>query len=519
MSAPRQFFWRAMQRLNLVKPKKRQFQVFTELFLARLRASPGRAAAAAGGSVGILVTPWQQTAVPFFSIEGARQLAAEGLEVAIIWEPHDVFGNASDAVEVAQLERVIAALDGEFAIVRQPATPVAPQDDPAFFAELVFENAVQKMRGEAGAQEYLASHPEMVGAMRAHVIRVRDFLRARRFDWLLIPGGVWAMSGVYAGVADELGLSFTTFDAGPGVLLLGNDGATAHFPDVERLALEVTARCRDDATERDRVGQCAQEKMRTRMRGDDEYRLQPVTTSAAAGHQWDLVVPLNLRWDSAAMCRKHLFANVRDWLTQVLAWVEATPGVTVALRQHPCEKLADYRGADDFSRLALDFPGLGERARFFAAEEEVNTYDLIAGAKAVLPFTSRVGIEAVMLGKPAILCARCYYGGCGFAETPATAAEYFALIARAVSGQLPVSDDARLAATVTYYLAETCLELKTEFTPMPADFLKWVRQPTAALWAKPENRDLLQALKTREPLSRIRYLRSAAMLPPSVHVH
>ncbi len=512
-SAARQFFWRAMQRLNLMKPKKRRFQVFTDLFLARLRETPaGRPAVANGSAVGILVTPWLQTAVPFFSVECARKLAAEGQRVSILWDPHNLFGNAPDAEEVTQLERVIEALRDEFEIVRVPANPVASHDDAAFFAELVFENAVQKMRGEAGAREFLAAHPEMVEGLRSHIIRVRDFLRARTFDWLFIPGGVWALSGVWCGVASELGVPFTTFDSGSTTLLLGHDGATAHFPDVQKLASEITALCRHDAAERERITHRAQEQMRTRMRGDDEYRLQPVASSAAAGHRWDIVVPLNLRWDSAAMCRKHLFENVRDWLAQLLAWAEATPGVTLAIRQHPCEKLADFRGADDLSGLALEFPGLGARARFFSADEEVNTYDLIAGAKVVLPFTSRVGIEGVMLGKPAILCARCHYAGCGFAETPATVDEYFALIGRAVSGHLPVPAEARLAAAVTYYLAETCLELKTDFTPMPADFMKWVKQPATEIWRTPENGDLLESLLTRESLARLRHRRSSAAL-------
>lgn len=517
MSDPRQFFWRAMRRLNLLQPKKRQFQVFTDLFLARPR---GAAAVVAGGpAVGVLLTPWQQTAVPFFSIECARRLAAEGLRVTLLWEPDNICGNAADPAEVAQIERVIAALAGEFEVVRLPASPVGDDAEPAFFAELVWENAVQKMRGEAGAQEYLAEHPEMVAGMRGHVSRVRRFLRGRVFDWLFIPGGVWAMSGIWRGVAAELGRPFTTFDSGPGLALLGHDGVTAHFPDVESLAREVTALCRHDAAERARIAHGAQEKLRTRMRGDDDFQLQPVAATATAGHRWDIVVPLNLRWDSAAMCRRRLFASVRDWLTQLLAWVEATPGVTVAIRQHPCEKLAGYRGADDLSRLALDFPGLGERARFFAAEEPVNTYDLIAGAKVVLPFTSRVGIEAVLLGRPAILCAHCYYEGCGFAETPATTAEYFALLAKAVAGNLPLSDDARLAATVTYYLAETCLMLKTDFTPAPTDFVKWVRQPAAEIWRTPENADLLAALVTRDSLARIRHRRLAAEAAPLAHAH
>jgi Capsule polysaccharide biosynthesis protein len=518
MSNPRKFFWRAMQRLNLVQPKKRQFQVFTELYLARLRTAPdGRPGDGSRGAVGVLITPWQQTAVPFFSIECARKLAAEGMRVSILWEPRNIFGNAPDPGEVAQIERVLAALGDEFEIIRLPAEPVATEAEPAFFAELAFENAVQKMRGEAGAEEFLVGHPEMVESLRLHVTRVRSFLRARSFDWLLIPGGVWAMGGVWGGVAAELGVPFTTFDSGPGAMLLGHDGATAHFPDVESLAHEVTSLCLDDAAERERITHRAQEQMRTRMRGDDEFRLQPVATSDAAGHRWDVVVPLNLRWDSAAMCRKHLFANVRDWLTQLLAWAEATPGVTLAIRQHPCEKLADYKGADDFSELARDFPGLGERARFFAADENINTYDLIAGAKVVLPFTSRVGIEAVLLGKPAILCARCYYAGCGFAETPETVAQYFALLARAVGGRLALPPEARLAAAVTYYLAETCVEVKTDFTPAPTDFVKWVKQPADAIWRTPESRDLLEALLTRRSLAQVRYRRFVAAETACAH--
>lgn len=515
MSDPRQFFWRAMRRLNLLKPKKRQFQVFTDLYLARPR--PLATPAASGPSVGILLTPWQQTAVPFFSIECARRLSADGLRVTLLWEPDDICGNASDPAEVAQIERVLATLAGEFAVVRLPEIPPENDAEPAFFAELVWENAVQKMRGEAGAEEYLTEHPEMVAGMRRHVSRVRAFLRGHTFDWLFIPGGVWAMSGIWRGVAEEVAMPFTTFDSGPGLALLGHDGVTAHFPDVERVAREVTQRCRSDAAERERITHGAQEKLRTRMRGEDDFQLQPVAATTTAGHQWDIVVPLNLRWDSAAMCRRRLFASVRDWLTQLLAWVEARPGVTVAIRQHPCEKLAGYRGADDFSGLAREFPGLGERARFFAAEEPVNTYDLIAGAKVVLPYTSRVGIEAVLLGRPTILCAHCYYDGCGFAETPATPAEYFALLGKAVTGNLPLTGDARLAAHVTYYLAETCLMLKTDFTPAPTDFVKWVRRPADEIWRTPENADLREALVTREPLAHIRYRRLAAEAAPLAH--
>jgi hypothetical protein len=252
----------------------------------------------------------------------------------------------------------------------------------------------------------------------------------------------------------------------------------------------------------------AREKMKMRMRGDDEYRLQPVAAAtASSGPGWDLLVPLNLRWDSAALCRRRLFANVGDWLSQLLAWVEAHPTATVAIRQHPCEKLVDFCGTDDFRELLARFPRLGARAHFISARDSVNTYDLIDGAKAVLPFTSRVGIEATMLGKPVILGSECYYGACGFTWNPASAPEYFATIAEALAGRLVVSDEARRRAVIAYYLAECCLELRTSFTPAPTDFAQWVKVPPEELWASEENQDLLTILIAHERLVGIRHRR------------
>jgi hypothetical protein len=246
------------------------------------------------------------------------------------------------------------------------------------------------------------------------------------------------------------------------------------------------------------------------MRGNDEYRLQPVAAATLPGRPaWDILVPLNLRWDSAALCRRHLFGSVEDWLLQLLSWLEKQPGVTLAIRQHPCEKLPAFRGKDDFRELLNRFPGLGQRATFISAEEQVNTYDLINGAKVVLPFTSRVGIEATMLGKPVVLGTECYYRGCGFTWNPASAPEYFATISEALAGKLEVTAKARRRAWITYYLAECCLELRTRFTPAPVDYAHWVKMPPSEIWNNAENEDLLAALIDHEPLVALRYRRLA----------
>jgi len=511
MSRARLFFTQVMGRLKRVPPRKHRFEQATELYLDRWGKSPATPKASTSrGSIAVLITPWMQTPVPFYSLECAREFARNGKAVTIIWDPVDTFGNAANTWEVGQIERVIAAARSEFPVLSPSQSVTGTESKLAFLSELISENAVQKVRGEIGAEEYLAARPELDSAMRRHAARVRNLLEEGRFEWLLLPGGVWATSGIYAGVAAELGISITTYDSGPGALFLGHDGVAAHFPDIAPVFKRVTATIRQDAGEIHWMAEAARRQLEVRMGGNDEYRLQPIAASSGNAHAWDIIVPLNLRWDSAALCRRNLFKDVTDWLSQLLTWAEAHPAVRMAIRQHPCERLVDFRGTDDFSTLVAKHPALEGRVRFISAHEQVNTYDMIAGAKVVLPFTSRVGIEAAILGKPVILAAKCYYGGCGFTTNPASPAEYFDAIERAIDGRLSVSEEARQMALVTYYLAECCLELKTNFTPAPTDFAQWVSQPPEEIWAREENRDLLDAMLTREPLASIRYRRLAA---------
>ncbi|HEY3902217.1 MAG TPA: hypothetical protein VGM54_26625 [Chthoniobacter sp.] len=512
MNHAREFFWKALQRTGLVKRRKHHFQVTIDSFKERLNTFPGkpRQESSGGGGVGVLILPWLQTAVPLYSLECARQFAARGEKVTLIWDETSLFNSASNAWEVSLLEDLVLRLRDEFAVVEPSNEVPSWEKEPAFFEELLTENAVQACRGEGGVQAWLAERPELRAQLRAHVERVADLFRRHRFDWLFVPGGVWAISGVYNAVAQEQGLRTVTFDSGPGSLFIASNGIAAHFPDVTATAQTVIESTETDGNLPAHVEIEAREKLDERMRGDDEYRLQPIAASASPGGKgWDILVPLNLRWDSAALCRRRLFSSVEDWLSQLLAWLEKHPDVTLAIRQHPCEKLPAFRGTDDFRELLTRFPQLGQRATFISAEEQVNTYDLIHAAKVVLPFTSRVGIEATMLGRPVILGTECYYKDCGFTWNPASALEYFAALSEALAGNLKVTEDSRRRACITYYLAECCLELRTRFTPAPVDYSQWVKMSPAEIWASPENEDLLTALIDHDPLVAIRYRRLA----------
>ncbi len=464
--------------------------------------------------VGVLVLPWMETAVPFFSMECALNLAADA-DVTLIWDSCNIRFNTARGHETESLSWCLARMKKWFPVIDAEQMEGVGSIDKSFLEVVQYENAVARALGEQKATALSEKHSASLDEMAKHAGRIRALLQAQRFDWILLPGGVWGVSGIYGRIAAELGMSITSYDCGVGILFVSHDGAAAHYADMPAAFREVVRDTQDDPALRERMRTAAHEVLEVRRQGTDIYRLQPKSTAATMAESWDILLPLNYRSDTAAMCRQRLFASVKDWLEQVLAWVKTQPSVTLVIRQHPCEKIEEFRGSDHWDELIKSYE-LGDRCRFIAAEDEVNTYDLLAGVRVVLPCTSRVGIEAAILNKPVILGWESYYQDCGFAWNARTVEEYFALVSQALRGELPPSADARESAEITYYLAEKCFGMDTVFTPAPTDFKKWAEIPPEALWAMPETAALREAFVTRRPLAVLRNRQwTLASTPPA----
>jgi hypothetical protein len=499
------------RKLSPARPPKRLFPGLADSFERRLdlwRKYPVKAPT--GARVGVLVTPWMSTAVPFFSLECALLLWSEGVDVAILWDRSNIFFNAATEYEGARIAKILQQLPAGLRIIDISAESPDGDIDPAHLDWLLYENSVRQLRGEEKAKDFLAENPHLREQVLLHARRVSSALRREAFDWVLIPGGVWAISGVFVHIAERQKISYSTYDSGPGELVLTHDGVAAHFGDFPEVFAEVLRRCESNPAERATVMQRAHVSLQKRMEGKDVYQLQLRPASTGQTPCYDIIVPLNFRSDTAALLRQKLFPSITEWLRSVLVWLETQPGVTLAIRQHPCERIPEFRGSDQWENLLAEFPSLGERVRLIRAEDVVNTYDLIAGTKVVLPFTSRVGIEASLLGKPVVLSAHAYYGTLPFVWNPGTAAEYFQLIRAALDGEISVSPQAREAATIAYCLAEECLLLGTPFTPIPTDCQKWVAIPPGEWWDREELQDVRAALVKRQHLPFLRYQRKIA---------
>ena len=448
--------------------------------------------------IGLVVSPWLFTPAPFFMLELALQLRLAGHPVEVLWDGGNVFVDAAKPRELAVLRPLLGRLPSWLPLVDIATLPAAARETPDFLEELLYENAVRHLRGEAGAEDFISTHPMWKIEMSKHAAQVEGFLRSGRSDLVCIPGGVWASSGVWRKLCDKLGIPYTTYDSGPGQMFVSQNSVAAHFGDI-RDTLETLIRSGDDLHP---LVELAKKALQTRMEGRDPFALQK-TVRTDAGEKYDVFVPLNLRFDSAALCRKRLFRSVTEWLQQLLERLALRPALSVAIRQHPCERIEGFRSRDSWEQILAPFLRSGGQVRFFSAESDVNTYDLIEGAKVVLPFTSRVGIEAAMMGKPVVTSALCYYNDCGFTVAPDSAESYFATIDQAMAGDHKPDEQARLRAAIAYYLMEYCSALSSRFTPQPADYFSWIDRPVQELATSDELRMIVQSASGVTPMTQL----------------
>ena len=462
-----------------------------------------------GKRVGFLITPWISTAVPLLMLECARRLAEGGNSCVLMVDGTNLMQNAEDAAHLQKLEDLLLRHFSDFEVLRasdeQGVNDDVTDEDRNSALRLLRENAIWRARGETGADSVATDRFADEEMVAAHLARVRRIFERAELGQLLVPGGIFGLSGVYLAAARKAGVPFATFDGTNQILRLCQNGIAAHLEDIPAAFSELESGM--EGCQLEIVAARAFAELDDRVHARDFRQFQLVSARGDETLAFDIVVPLNIRWDSAALGRQRAFPSVEDWLRALLDWVAARPRLKICLRQHPRERLAFARSGDDLAPLVAEYACLGDRLRYVRADEEVSTYDLLRQARVVLPHTSTVGIEAAMLGKAVVLSTACYYEGLGFCQAARNAGDYFDRLEKALTDGADPDERARQRAALAYHLTQNCAYVKTCFTAVPDDFRVWNHIPPEVLWEKPEMKDFQSSLVSRQPLSVIRHRR------------
>lgn len=460
---------------------------------------------------GIVITPWLGTSVPWFTLAMGLLLARQGNRVTFLLD--DQFFGANEwryRFVLRCLRSVLQPLRARHRVIDLSAVKGSASGDARAAAEaarLARLNAVWELRGEmvqAGRQAFAAQCERQLLAAYPAIDHV---VKPGAFDLLFMPGGVWGNSGIWSQCARAAGIRIGSFDSGGyGTVMLAANGVACQLQDIPAAFARLNAGGAADASFA--IGE-AQAEMARRRAGVDTFMSQ-VQGSDGGDARYDgaVLLALNSSWDAAALGLHTVFEDNTDWIVRTVRHLLEHTDAPVIVRQHPAERLEIARTSDDYGALLQRHFGSHPRLHFIAAADKINSYDLMARVRALVVYTSTIGIEATAQGKPVITPSNSYYSGLGFVHKASSLEQYQALLQQAAAGGLAVNDAQRHDALLCYYLTQCC---NWVFCPLnPADFHEWSQRPLSEWFADANVQRMLHSLRDNVPVAYLNHVERMA---------
>lgn len=468
----------------------------------------------------VVITPWFGSPVPWFSLAVGLLLVAKGHVVTFVIDDMP-FGSTSLMwrLQLMAIRQVLAVVARRHIVVCLRDYLIAGELDAntrAAIDRLAYLNAVWARKGETGIDKGAMGNTSIQLAQAQ--LAIDRLLQAHPLDLLFVPGGICATSGLWMRAGRQRGIRVSTYDSGGyGVLLLAANGIACQLHDIPR-AYAMLNQHIGAGEERALVIQFAEEELGKRRAGTDKFSSQVTAVSGKLPeYEGGVLIALNSPWDSAALGLHAVFDTTQEWIVQTVRYLLTHTEVPVLVRQHPVERLPIARSVDDTRELLRQHFGEHPRLYFIAAEDPVNSYDLMEQVNAVVVYTSTVGVEAAAHGKVVITESTSYYADLGFVFKASTAEAYYSLLSDAFAGRREVTSKMREAALTCYYITQCCNWMQTSFT-VP-DFPNWSRRSLLELSQDRSVQTVLRAIETDTPISFLIHMERWTALGRSVPCH
>ncbi|GAB4570972.1 MAG: hypothetical protein Fur0017_18780 [Anaerolineales bacterium] len=270
-----------------------------------------------------------------------------------------------------------------------------------------------------------------------------QYMQVNKPDVVLVPNGLILEMGVVFRVARYLGIDAVTYefnDQREQIWLAQNSSIMQQETDYL-----VEARCHLPMTDEmyERVADLENARRGARVWGKSKRLWQYVSAQGAdvtreqVGLDDRPVVMLaaNVLGDSLTLGRDIFASSMTEWITKTVQYFAKRTDVQLVIRVHPGEKLVPQ--AKSMATVVKEaLPELPSHIHVIGALDNVNTYDLIEIANVGLAYTTTVGLETAMNGRPVISCGQTHYRGRGITIDPNTWDEYYATLEK-VLGDIP----------------------------------------------------------------------------------
>jgi hypothetical protein len=449
-------------------------------------------------TISILITHWLETPVPFYNLEYAMHFRHLGHKVRLFIDFESFYFNSVSQQTVNSIHSVLSLLpdDIEKIYLSDISAPAIthPFDNIDNF---LWENAIKFFNGEEASSRFTPLFETTKKAVYLHYCKIFQCIKDNPSDRILIPGGFYGLSGLYVQAAELIGENPVCYDSGFEFLLLSINGPAANMTDIPKSYYMLK---NSRLLNLDKVSKLALSEIDKRRLGTDLFKYQVTSVTTSNLEEYDILIPLNLRVDTAALNIQKVFPSVKVWLMSVMEWAIVN-SIKVIIRQHPVERFDFARSSDDIGSLVNKLDPGSKLIRYISADEPVNSYDLLEKCRVVLPFASSIGIEAAILKKPVITHTEVYYKDLGFVFSAQTKEEYFTFLQDCLANRKTVTETMYQNALICYFLTQNCNYIVTRFNAQPGNFKNWLKIPPRFLWQTPACLIVTQAIETNTPVS------------------
>lgn len=267
-----------------------------------------------------------------------------------------------------------------------------------------------------------------------------DWMQKNKPDVVLIPNGLILEMGIIFRVARHLGIDAVTYefnDQREQIWLAQNSSIMQQ--DTDYL---VEARCHLPVTDEmfEKVADLENARRGARVWGKSKRLWQYVSSQGADETHKMLnldsrpvvMLAANVLGDSLTLGRDIFASSMTEWITKTVQYFSNRKDVQLVIRVHPGEKLVPQaKSMGTVVKEAL--PELPDHIHVIGALDSINTYDLIEIADVGLAYTTTVGLETAMNGRPVISCGQTHYRGRGFTLDPNSWDEYYSTLEKVLA--------------------------------------------------------------------------------------
>lgn len=253
--------------------------------------------------------------------------------------------------------------------------------------------------------------------------RMNRFLENYKFDNMYIWSGMHFEWGLFRILTKDSGINFVTSDYTLGGYSYVNNNAVAHSKHLVEYKNMVP-----------------------------KNEINKLVVEGVHYEGEGILIPLNIFWDAAAFTDEDIFDSFEEWLIDTITFILNETNEKIYVRQHPAEK--NYKSGVDLKNKLIRLFGENNNFVFIDCNSLIDTYDLLKKVKIVLPNTTTLGLEALIMGKTVILKNDVYYADEPGMLKANNQKEYFDLIKNNLEERYIANDFERKNAQFLYSLKD-----------------------------------------------------------------